>query len=150
MAVFPEGMNRLDVNNVPGSLSRIENYIRYMTDRMEFAMRNMTRNVSDAGMSSVEVMLLLKEMANTVSVINSTVQGMQGDITALSNRVTQVQNAHTSIAADITALRDNVTKVQNAQAEMNGKIINLQSQITALTARVADLEGGTEGEPNGS
>ena len=53
MAVFPESMNKLDVNDTTGSFNRIENYIRYMTERVEFAMRNMTRNVSDAGVSSV-------------------------------------------------------------------------------------------------
>lgn len=122
MAVFPEGMNRLDVNDVPGSLSRIENYIRYMTDRMEFAMRNTTRSVSEAGVSSVEVMRLLNEMASAVSVISSTVNGMTGELTALNNRVTAMDN----------------------------RITGLQGELTALTARVAALEGGTEGEPNGS
>ena len=123
MAVFPESMNKLDVNDVPGSLGRLESYIRYMTERVEFSMRNMTRNVSDAGMSSVEVLLLLNEMANTVSVINSTVHGMTGDITALSGNVAQVQNDVSTMGTTITGL---------------------QSQITALSERVAKLEGGTE------
>lgn len=130
MAVFPESMNKLDVNDVPGSLGRIENYIRYITERVEFSMRNMTRNVSEAGVSSVEILLLMQEMAGDVSTLSSTVNGMTGDITALNNRVTEVQ--------------DKLTTMENKLTESDSKMTDLQTQITELTARVAALEGGTE------
>ena len=35
--IFPESMNRLDLSDPSGSLSTVENYIRYMTERMEFS-----------------------------------------------------------------------------------------------------------------
>ena len=35
--VFPEEMNPLNIDDVRGSLRTIEDYIRYMTERMEFA-----------------------------------------------------------------------------------------------------------------
>lgn len=124
MAVFPESMNKLDVNDTTGSFHRIENYIRYMTERVEFSMRNMTRNVSDAGVSSVEILLLVQEMAGSLSTLSSTVNGMTGEITSLNNRVAEMQGK---------------------QTEMNTKMTDLQTQITELTDRVAALEGGTEG-----
>ena len=34
MAVFPESMNKLDLNDTSGSLARLENYINYMGERM--------------------------------------------------------------------------------------------------------------------
>jgi hypothetical protein len=40
MAVFPERMKPLDPNNSQESLKTIENYIRYMTERMEFTHSN--------------------------------------------------------------------------------------------------------------
>lgn len=123
MAVFPESMNKLDVNDVPGSLGRIENYIRYITERVEFSMRNMTRNVSEAGVSSVEILLLMQEMAGTVATLSSAVNGMTGSITSLGTRLDEV-NAK--------------------QTEMDTKITGLQTQITELAARVTALEGGTE------
>lgn len=124
MAVFPESMNKLDVNDTTGSLNRIENYIRYMTERVEFSMRNMTRNVSDAGVSSVEILLLVQEMAGAMSTINSTVNGMVGEITSLNSRVAELQSK---------------------QSETDTKMTDLQTQITELVARVKALEGGTEG-----
>lgn len=38
MAVLPEGMERLDAEDVRGSLRTIEEYIHYMRERLEFAM----------------------------------------------------------------------------------------------------------------
>jgi peptidoglycan hydrolase CwlO-like protein len=124
MAVFPESMNKLDLANPEESLRTIENYIRYMSERVEFSNRNITRNVSDAGMSSVEILLLLNDMASALSIVNSTVNGMTGEITTLNNRVTEVQSK---------------------QTEMDTKITELQASITDLTGRVAALEAGTEG-----
>ena len=73
MAVFPENMDKLSADDVPGSLSIIENYIRYMGERMEFAMRNMTKTVSAAGVSSAEMYILLTALQNTVSAVSSTI-----------------------------------------------------------------------------
>ena len=122
MAVFPESMNKLDVNDTTGSLRRIENYIRYMTERVEFSMRNMTRNVSDAGVSSVEILLLVQELATGLSTISSTVNGMAGEITSLNNRVTEVQESQTEMATNVA---------------------DIQTQITDLTDRVDKIEGNT-------
>ena len=43
-AVFPEGMERLDPGDVGGSLAKVERYIQYMTERLEFAQRNLAGN----------------------------------------------------------------------------------------------------------
>lgn len=159
MAVFPESMNKLDVNDTTGSLNRIENYIRYMTERVEFAMRNMTRNVSDAGVSSVEILLLVQEMAGGLSTINSTVNGMVGEITSLNSRVAEMQAEQTEQGTKLTSLDTKQTELQTEQTaqattltaldtkltQMGTMMTDLQAQITELAARVTALEGGTEG-----
>ena len=124
MAIFPEQMDRLDTADTAGSLRQIEAYIRYMTERMEFSNRNMTREVSEAGVSSVSVYEKLLEVVNAMSVLSSTVNGLSGDVTALSSRVGELQ-------AGVTA--------------MQGEISEIQTDISDLTARVAALEGGGTG-----
>lgn len=119
-AVFPERMNRLDPGDPTGSLSTIEEYIRYMTERMEFAMQNMTRSVNSAGVSSVEVMQAVTTLAGTVSVMSSTLSGISGEITAVNNRVTAVQGEISTLKSSVAALQEDLTK---------------------LTARVTALEG---------
>ena len=124
MAIFPEQMDRLDTSDTAGSLRQIEAYIRYMTERVEFSNRNMTREVSAAGVSSVSVYEKLLEVVNAMSVLSSTVNGLSGEVTALSSRVAELQ-------ADVTA--------------MQGEISEIQTDISDLTARVAALEGGGTG-----
>ena len=119
MAVFPENMDKLSADDVPGSLSIIENYIRYMGERMEFAMRNMTKTVSAAGVSSAEMYVLLMALQNTVSALTSTVQGIAGDMT--------------SVKSDVGSMK---TDVSSLQATVSG----MQEQITSLDARVTALE----------
>lgn len=41
--IFPEDMDRLDPNNIAQSLRTIEDYIRYITERVEFSSVN-TKN----------------------------------------------------------------------------------------------------------
>lgn len=47
MAVFPERMRPIDPKDVESSLKTIEEYIRYMTERMEFAHSNDSRFLSE-------------------------------------------------------------------------------------------------------
>jgi hypothetical protein len=48
MAVFPERMKPLDPNNSQESLKTIENYIRYMTERMEFTHSNDNKVIAES------------------------------------------------------------------------------------------------------
>ena len=112
MAVLPENMDRLNVEDAKASLSIIENYIRYMGERIEFSMRNVTKSVSAAGVSSAEIYVLVTAMSNSLSALQSTVNGISGNITSLSN----------------------------AQAAMQSQIAAMQTKIDDLEARVAAIE----------
>lgn len=119
MAVLPENMDRLNPDDVRSSLSIIENYIRYMGERIEFSMRNVTKTVSAAGVSSAEMYVLVTAMGNSLSALQSTVNGLNGTITTLSGQVSTLQGAVGGLSEQIT---------------------DLQGQITALELRVAALE----------
>ncbi len=117
MAVFPESLERLNVDDTPGSLRRIENYIRYMVERMEFSNSNMTRNVNGAGVSTVEVLMALKEVTSALSEVKSTMSKMTGDITALGNRVNDMSDAMEAVQEQITELADRVSALENGTEE---------------------------------
>ena len=118
-AVLPENMDKLNVDDVRSSLSIIENYIRYMGERIEFSMRNMTKTVSAAGVSSAEIYVLITAMSNNLSALQSTVNGMSGNITSLTN--TQ-------------------TSMQAALEQVQAKLEEMQTQLDDLDGRVAKLE----------
>ena len=119
MAVLPENMDKLNVDDAKSSLAIIENYIRYMGERIEFSMRNMTKTVSAAGVSSAEVYVLITAMSNSLSALQSTVNGMSGNITSLSN---------------------NQASIQAQLGHMQTALVDLQEQLDGLEARVAAIE----------
>ena len=126
MAVLPESMDRLNVSDPSGSLSIIENYIRYMGERIEFSMRNMTKTVSAAGVSSAEMYVLVTAMSNTLSALQSTVNGISGDVTGLSGRITE--------------LSGKVAELETAVTELRTALTSLQAHLSAMDARLAALE----------
>ncbi len=104
MAVFPEKMDRLDPEDTRGSLQILEDYIRYMGERTEFSMGNMTRVVSEAGVSSVEVYLLLTELQNVVSVLSTRLQNLTGEMNTVKNELGSMKSTLTALDSRVTAL----------------------------------------------
>lgn len=69
MAVFPEQMDTRDEHDVRKSLARIERYISYMTERVEFANRNSERAMAElsAKIAALEAKLAALEQTPEVS-----------------------------------------------------------------------------------
>ena len=130
MAVFPESMNKLDPEDTRGSFSTIESYIRYMGERMEFAMRNMTKTVSAAGVSSAEMYILLTALQNDLSALKSTVNGMTGNITSLSSQVGEMQSTIQEIQNSVSTLDSKVTAVENSISSLDARVTALESAGT--------------------
>lgn len=147
MAVFPENMDRLNVEDVAKSLSIIENYIRYMCERTEFSMRNMTKTVSEAGVSSAEIYVLVTAMNNTLSALQSTVNGMSGNITSLANSQVAMQQQLGKLQKDLEGVQSSLVRMQQQLTELDLRTSSVESantaignQISSLEARVAALE----------
>ena len=105
-AVFPESMDRLNRQDVSGSLAVIENYIRYMTERVEFSMRNTTRAVGAAGISSAELVLVLEQMQNNISALSSKINEISGAVTSIQGMVEDLQNSTEALEERVTSLED--------------------------------------------
>ena len=113
MAVLPENMDKLDVNDTSGSLSKIQDYIRYMGERIEFSFRNMTKTVSAAGVSSAEIYVLFQAQEQTIAALQSTVNGIAGNVTALQRDVAAMQASITAIQGTLESLDARVTALEN-------------------------------------
>lgn len=129
--IFPETMSKLDPGDVAGSLSKLENYIRYMTERMEFANRNMSRSVNSSITTTEDVVLLLESLTDAVAYLQTSVNVLSGDVTAANNRV--------------TAMQKDVDEMKQTAGSAQESITALQASVEALEQRVAALEGGTGG-----
>ena len=93
MAVLPESMEQIDPENPAESLKILDEYIRYMGERIEFGMRNMTKSVNAAGISSTELYILLVAM-----------DGLRGTVTGMQGSVSEVQTALTSLTERVKKL----------------------------------------------
>ena len=85
-----------------------DEYIRYMGERIEFGMRNMTKSVNAAGISSTELYILLVAMDNRISAQESTVNGLRGTVTGLQGSVSDLQTA-------LAALTERVKKLEGTE-----------------------------------
>lgn len=130
MIVFPESMNELPKDNTEEALIVVEQYINYIKQRVEWAMGNVTKNVSAAGVSSAEMYILLTALQNTVSALQSTVNSQGASISALLQSVTVLRN-------DLDALAGRVTTTENNYTAMNNKYTALEQRVTALENKEA-------------
>lgn len=139
MIVFPESINEVNENDAPKALRVIEAYIKYMCQRTEWAMGNMTKTVSAAGVSSAETYILLTALQNTVSALQSTVNSHGASISALLQSVATLGN-------DYSALAGRVTTLESTANALTQQVNTLASNYTALEQRVTALENNnTEG-----
>lgn len=106
MAVLPESMDRLNVDDSRSALSVIENYIRYMSERIEFSFSNLTKNISDAGVSSATLYIMLVALTNQLSAIQSTVNSNSAQLTEISASIN-------TLNTEISALKDRVSALEN-------------------------------------
>lgn len=112
MIVFPESMNELPKENPTEALDITESYIKYMCQRIDWAMGNVTKNVSKAGISSAEMYILLTALQNTVSALQSTVNSQSASISALTQSVTMLNNDQTALKNRVTTLENNYTALE--------------------------------------
>lgn len=88
--VFPEGMDRLDPANVAGSFRVLEDYIRYITERVEYTTTK--RLTTDSSLTDLAVLTLLNEMNGTLSSLESSVNSMKADLASLQQRVAALES----------------------------------------------------------
>ena len=114
-AVFPERMDRLNNQDPTTSLSIIEQYIAYMTERIEFSMRNMTKTVSEAGISSAEMYIIIQAQAQILANLQSAMAAAQGAITSLQGNMRQAQSDIADIDSRVEAIEDQGFSVVNGK-----------------------------------
>ena len=136
MVTYPESMERLDVKNPEKSLRIVENYIGYICERTDFAMRNMTKSVSAAGVSTVELYILLQAQQQQLATIQSALNQISGDVTALKTTVGSESSGLVKAVVDLQAA------VGDANSGLTKAVSDVQSSVTALQTTVGNANSG--------
>lgn len=106
--VFTEEMNRTDSSNPERSIDIIDNYIRYMVERIEFSVKGVFKAASAAGSSSAEVMQEVRTLRDTVSVLSSAVSRLQGDMIEAQAAIVLLQDDMVQAQEDIEWLKEHI------------------------------------------
>lgn len=91
MNVFPEKMNKISYDNLKVSVQQIEAYLRYMCERTEYAVNNITKVAAQSGNIGAEVIIKLNELDTIVSTIQSQTSEIKGNITNALKRIEEIE-----------------------------------------------------------
>lgn len=132
MIVFPESINAIPKSNPEDAFRIIENYIRYMCQRTDWAISNVGKTVSAAGVSSTETYMLLQTLQNTVSALQSTVNSQGSSISALLQSVTTLGNDYAELAGRVSKTEAKCTALELRVGETEKKYAALEQRVAAL------------------
>lgn len=155
MIVFPESMNTVQKGDPAAAMQTVERYINYMCQRVEWAMGNVGKTVTAAGVSSAETYTLLMTLQNTVSALQSTVNShgasissilqtvtMQGnDLLDVTGRVETLEESAKALKQEITEMKENLSAVQDGLAAVQSSLQELSARVTDTETRCSSLEG---------
>ena len=138
--VFTETMNHTDPEDTKGSIRTIDRYIRYMTERVEFAIKSVFKVASEAGSSSAEVLNAIRILQDSVSTLSSSVSRLQGDVTRAQGDIVALQDA---VGNETDGLVKAVADINAAigDDQTSGTILY---QLKDLDARVSALENPSQ------
>ncbi len=132
MIVFPESINAIPKSDPEDAFRIIENYIRYMCQRTDWAISNVGKTVSAAGVSSTETYMLLQTLQNTVSALQSTVNSQGSSISALLQSVTTLGNDYAELAGRVSKTEAKYTALELRVGETEKKYAALEQRVAAL------------------
>lgn len=132
MIVFPESINAIPKSDPEEAFRIIEDYIRYMCQRTDWAISNVGKTVSAAGVSSTETYMLLQTLQNTVSALQSTVNSQGSSISALLQSVTTLGNDYAELAGRVSKMESKYTALELRVGETEKKYAALEQRVTAL------------------
>lgn len=130
MAVLPESMNRLGLD-ADENFRILEQYINYMSERLEFSMASMGRTINGAGVSTAVLAMDVQKLQNDLAAVQGTVGILAGDVNA--------------VKLEQAALSARVTDLETAQTALAGRVSAMETAQTALEARVTALETAGDG-----
>lgn len=132
MIVFPESINAIPKSAPEDAFRIIEDYIRYMCQRTDWAISNVGKTVSAAGVSSTETYMLLQTLQNTVSALQSTVNSQGSSISALLQSVTTLGNDYAELAGRVSKTEAKYTALELRVGETEKKYAALEQRVAAL------------------
>lgn len=140
MQVYPESFNQLDLSNLRKAVAQIDNYIRYMCERSDYAITTMGKS---NGTSVAEITERLSHAEGTLQSISSQVSDMSGKIAQLISTVDYIDETLQDLIGTVTELAETVDDILENMSDVITDIEDIKNDITLLQSRVTALEART-------
>ena len=101
---FPEKLDKINYDDLKSGVQQLEAYIRYMCERTDFAVANVTKVAAKAGNIGSDVIVQIQELEKSVSALKSQVSGLSGSITGINNKLEEINDALEKLDTRITEL----------------------------------------------
>ena len=103
--VFPEKMNKVDFNNLKDAVKVMEAYMRYMCERTEYAVNNVSKVAAKAGNIGTEYIVQLENMQNEYSVLSNNINLVTADLANAVERMNIIADDVEFINSDLAAIK---------------------------------------------
>lgn len=103
--VFPEKMNKVDFNNLKDAVKVMESYMRYMCERTEYAVNNVSKTAAKAGNIGTEYILQMEKLQNDYSILSNNINLVAADLANAVERMNIIAEDVEFINTDITAIK---------------------------------------------
>ena len=89
--VFPERLDKVNYDNLKGAVQQLEAYIRYMCERTDFAVTNVTKVAAKGGNVGADVVLAVQELQNDIGVMKSQMSNLTSSQTTIFNKLSDIE-----------------------------------------------------------
>ena len=152
MNVFPETMNKIDLNDPKTALSQLEHYIRYIVERVQFSTNGLVKTVASS-MTTAEVVEQLTQLRTEVTRAVSTVNSYSARINTLESNTadlqTELDSQRTELAdtiADLETLIGTVSDIETALTDLDTALSTLQTQVESYLPQTGQTSPTTQTE----
>ena len=87
VGVFPQRMDRVDPEDPTGAIRTMEDYIRYMTERVEFSVTNHARNLRKQGVGMEKIAAAVAEQGDKVAAMTSQLLSISEQLDGVASTV---------------------------------------------------------------
>lgn len=146
--VFPESMNRLDYEDVNGSIKIMADYINYICERVDYTYGQLFKDITGSGVLSIPIAMAVSELQKDLKVVASQVAGAAAEATSALNKANraleEIGDDNSGIVKDINDIN---TEIGSDEAgHESGMKGDIKSLITAIGSDEAGHESGILGE----
>lgn len=153
--VFPESMDRLDYQDLNESMHTIEDYIRYICERVDYTYGQLFKDIGSSGVLAVPISIAVGELQKDVKELQNQMAGVSAEATSALNKAsrleTTVGDENSGLVKAVNDLQNSlgnvITTIGSDEAGHESGILGALKEITtAIGSDEAGHESGILGE----